>query len=68
MIPMMEAAIALTNTAAAARSFTFFIEGFFSIEIKSARFSIDELMSSKEKTNAKERRMTIHSEEEIFKK
>jgi len=45
-----------------------FIEGFFSIEIKSARFSIDELMSSKEKTNAKERRMTIHSEEEIFKK
>ena len=61
MIPIINAESALTKTAAADRSFAFLINGSFEGEVKSARFSIDEFISSKEITRAIANRIRIHS-------
>lgn len=62
----MAEAIAANSTAAANKSFTFLIVSFFSFEMKSAVFSIAELIDSKANTRPMQKIMAIHSNVEIF--
>ena len=59
--PINKAIKAASNTAPAARSFAFFIKLFFSGDIKSAKFSRAEFISSTTKTMAIEKMIAIHS-------
>ena len=63
----MADAIEEMKTAPADRSFIFLIVSFFSLETRSAVFSIAELINSKAKTKAIQKIMIIHSIVEIFK-
>lgn len=62
----MNAVSALNKTAAADKSFTFFICSFFSGETKSAIFSMDELRISVTNTKPHAKINTIHSMFEIL--
>ena len=64
--PTIRAAIAVNNTAAAAKSFTFFIMGFCWGLTKSQRDSIAELKLSAAKTMPQARAIAIHSLIEIL--
>ena len=65
--PIKIAVIALINTAAAARSFTSFIEPRFSGDTKSESFSIDVFIASEEKTSPIAIITAIHSVADILK-
>ena len=58
---MIADAIAATRTAPADKSFIFLIVSFFSIEIKSAVFSIAELINSRANTKPVQKMTAIHS-------
>lgn len=61
IIPAIKEIIAPVSTAAAERSFIFFIVSCFSGETKSAIFSMAELINSKANTPPIQRKITIHS-------
>ena len=65
--PVISAVSEPINTAAADKSFIFLILSCFSGEIKSAIFSIDELMISRQKTSPMEKTIAIHSLAETLK-
>ena len=65
--PIIRAEMAAHKTAAAARSFIFFMVSCFSGDMKSATFSIAELIISRTKTKPMAKTIAIHSIVEILK-